>query len=742
MMSDNILNVPFELSKVTNEQFLTAIFGEDLTGVYVTGFKTDPSSEVTPRERSQMWLGNCYEEFAKEYLGRNFNTFFCISTFHRAKDDSRYRRRTNLVNKTHVIMVDDVGPKIKEKDLKLSPSYKLETSPGNSQCGYILRSGEGDNVAVNQLIDALIKYGLNVDTDPGMAGVNRYARLPVGTNNKSAYGEPFNHRLREWHPTLRYSLDDIAEAYGIRLHRSELERLKQQALKQDEDEILRALKKEGLLKGENPAKPGCYDIICPWLDEHTGAEDSGSAYFIPGYLDAALQVVYTDGGFECHHGHCRDRHLTDVVYELNNRGYPVRHPALLRAFSDAHPEDDDWTKQLEVSPRSNRVRTTCLNCEIILANDPATKGAIRYDELRQMIVCVPALPWHKGDHAIRNMDRPDLRSLISQTYAVEFSLQTVWEAVQTLANRNRYDGLSDYLKGLQWDGRERLSTWLVEHAGAEDTPYVRGVSRLTCLGAVARALEPGVKFDYMCILEGTQGIGKSEFLAALVPKEEWYTDLDVDVTNRLKEAVAEIQGRWIVEMGELSAMKRSGIYSFKRFITRRNDNIRLAYRYDVESYPRRCIFIGTTNEAQYLEDLTGNRRFWPVRCSDEFDISGLRRNRNQLWAEAVQAYYDGEQFYPDKAFEKLCMGEQEHRRTKPAWEDPIYRYLEDKDQVTIEEICSELLYLNYSDLRHDQTILIAKLICAQGFKHRRFRIDGKRTWGYRRAVSRGTSFSP
>lgn len=742
-MSDNILNVPFELSKVTNEQFLKTIFNEDLTGVYVTGFRTDPSSEVTPRERSQMWLGNCYEEFPKENLGRDYNTFFCISTFHRAKGDSRYRRRTNLVNRTHCIMVDDVGPKVKESALKLPPSYKLETSPGNFQVGYILRSGEGDNVAVNQLIDQLIKVGLNCDADPGMAGTNRYARLPIGTNNKAAYGEPFNHRLREWHPDRRYSIDDIADAYGLMLKRSEFEELKQRVLKQeDEDEILKALKKEGLLLGENPAKPGCYDITCPWLDEHTGRESSGTAYFTPGYLDKALGTVYTDGGFECHHGHCKNRHLVDVIYELNNRGYPVRHPALIRAFSDAHPEDEDWTKQLEVSARSNRIRPTCLNCEIILANDPVTKGAIRYDELKQMIVCIPALPWHKGDHAIRNMDRPDLRSLISQTYGVEFSLQTVWEAVQTIANRNRYDALAEYLKGLVWDGRERLSAWLVDHAGAEDNAYVRGVSRLTLLGAVGRALEPGVKFDYMLILEGAQGIGKSELLAALVPKDEWYTDLTVDVTNRLKDAVAEIQGKWIVEMGELSAMKRSGIYSFKRFITQRVDNVRLAYRYDPERYPRRCIFVGTTNEENYLEDLTGNRRFWPVRCSnDEFDLVRLKRNREQIWAEAVQAYYDGEQVYPDREFEKLCIKEQDSRRVIHAWEDPIKQYLKDKKDVTLREVCDNALYVDYGNLRDEQSKKLGALVRAQGFKQRTIYRDSEHVSGFTRIVPRGTPLS-
>ena len=194
----------------------------------------------------------------------------------------------------------------------------------------------------------------------------------------------------------------------------------------------------------------------------------------------------------------------------------------------------------------------------------------------------------------------------------------------------RRNVLTDWLDSLEWDGQFRLDNCLSVYCGAENSAVIREAGRCWLLAAVARAYQPGTKFDHVLILEGNQSIGKSTVFRVLA--NSWSDELN---TFSGKEAAEKLDGVWIIEIAELAAMRRSDVETVKKFITTTHDRYRPAYGRHAVDKPRTCVFGGTTNSKDYLPDSTGNRRFWPIHC-EAINISGLRQDRDQLWAEAVE----------------------------------------------------------------------------------------------------------
>lgn len=184
-----------------------------------------------------------------------------------------------------------------------------------------------------------------------------------------------------------------------------------------------------------------------------------------------------------------------------------------------------------------------------------------------------------------------------------------------------------YLQGLKWDGTKRLDTLLSEYLGAEDTAYTRAVMRKSLCAAVGRAVAGGIKYDYMPIFTGPQGIGKSTFLRIL--GKEWFSDSLT--TFEGKEAAELIQGTWINEIGELSAFTKQETQVIKQFLSKTDDIYRAAYGRRTDKYPRRCVFFGTSNDGEFLKDVTGNRRFWPV------DV-GVHPAKKSVWNQLHQRW--------------------------------------------------------------------------------------------------------
>ena len=243
------------------------------------------------------------------------------------------------------------------------------------------------------------------------------------------------------------------------------------------------------------------------------------------------------------------------------------------------------------------------------------------------------------------------------------------------AHQHRFNDVKKYLDSLEWDGVKRLDTLLIDYLGAEDNIYTRAVARKSLAAAVARVMVPGCKYDFMPILAGPQGIGKSTFLRIL--SRDWYSDSLS--TFEGKEAAEVIQGIWINEVGELNGMSKSEINSVKQFLSKTDDVYREAYGRRTGRFPRRCVFFGTTNESEFLRDRTGNRRFWPVDLGahepSKSVFDDLETEVNQIWAEAVIAWKLGERLYLTGKAAEISLEQHEIHRESSSKEGMVIDFV-------------------------------------------------------------------
>jgi putative DNA primase/helicase len=242
--------------------------------------------------------------------------------------------------------------------------------------------------------------------------------------------------------------------------------------------------------------------------------------------------------------------------------------------------------------------------------------------------------------------------------------------VATIAGANTHHPVRAYLAGLEWDGVPRLSLWLTTYLGAYDAPpeYVHAVGRAWLISLVARAMRPGCQVDHLLILEGPQGARKSSALRALVPDPAWFTD-NISALGT-KDSAQDLRGKWLIELSDLSAMKRTEVERIKAAISHPVDHYRPSYGRYSRDFPRQCVFAGTTNEHAYLFDSTGNRRFWCLKIG-RIDLAGLAAVRGQLWAEARHAFDAGEKWHLEPAVELLAATEQAKRREEEPFTGPV-----------------------------------------------------------------------
>ena len=333
-----------------------------------------------------------------------------------------------------------------------------------------------------------------------------------------------------------------------------------------------------------------------------------------------------------------------------------------------------WANRLRLDLSGTPERNEA-NVIIALTSDPAFAGTIAFDEFCQEVVVLRPAPW---DDAETEYPRPwedsdDIRlAEWLQHREVNVAPLVVGRSVGAVAREHRIHPVRAYLDALQWDGTPRLETWTSCYLGAEPTELTHAMGSLWLISAVARIYRPGVKADHMLILEGEQGARKSTALKILAG-EEWFTDELPDLGS--KDAAIHMQGVWIVEIAELDAIGRAEVSRIKAFLTRTTDRFRPPYGRHTVEIKRQCVFAGTVNPDTYLRDETGNRRFWPIRCG-EIDIQALRRDRDQLWAEAMTRFKDGAIWWlEDKELLQAACEEQDKRYQSDAWDGLIDRWL-------------------------------------------------------------------
>lgn len=356
-----------------------------------------------------------------------------------------------------------------------------------------------------------------------------------------------------------------------------------------------------------------------------------------------------------------------------------KHEAAVAAFAEpterARQEDLSWIGHLAVDGNGNYQKTVN-NIIIVLQNDPLLKGKIVTDEFAGRGLILGTLPWNKSEEKRQWIDPDDSGFFwYMETYYGITARDKLDDALAIVGGQNMINDVKRYLKSLKWDGVKRVDTLLSVYLGAEDTAYTRAVMRKSLCAAVARAIEGGVKYDYMPIFTGPQGIGKSTFLAML--GKEWFSDSLTSFEG--KEAAELIQGTWINEVGELTAMSKQETSAVKQFLSKREDIYRAAYGRRTERHPRRCVFFGTSNDREFLKDTTGNRRFWPVDVGVHPAIKSiwndLPEEVDQIWAEAYMYWALGEQLHLTKDIEDMAYEQQESHRETSGKEGLISEYL-------------------------------------------------------------------
>jgi putative DNA primase/helicase len=385
--------------------------------------------------------------------------------------------------------------------------------------------------------------------------------------------------------------------------------------------------------------------------------------------------------------------------------------------------DDDWSHQL-VRERNGSLSRHVVNVSVILRNDPGWKGVVVFDEFSNRVIKRAPPPYGHGRAGEWTSD-DDSRtaSWLAQQYGLMVSSLQVLEGVEMVARESPVHPVREYLQGLKWDGTPRLAHWLIDYAGVEDTEYARAVSTFFLRAMARRVMEPGCKFDYCLVLEGSEGLRKST-LASLLGGP-WFSDTDLDLTH--KDSMSALQGKWLHEFSEMDSVTRAEASKQKSFLSRQVDEFRPVYGRRQISCPRQSVFIGTTNEDEYIKEGQGARRFWPIKVRSEIDINALREIRDQLFAEAMHDCLAGLPCAPDSEMQRTLFRPIQTRRVvQESMIDALHDWVLDpgQDELTkrsanggtfsLADAAARGLHIGYAQLTRDLQTRIGKALHALG----------------------------
>ena len=758
-MSDKIIdfnsNNKVSARRVTNDEFLKAIFRQSWLSAHVNVFYDDPGSLAGDRRSSLIaWAGGHWGNLAGRFT-QGGNQYFCISTFN-PSPDGKDRRRKELFKATHVIVIDDVGKgpsaKVDPNDPRLlQPSYKLETSPGNEQWGYILGFPETDRHRVEALLNGMVAAKLCIDgSDPGMKGVTRLVRLPQGTNNKQKYiealGAPFQCKLNHWEPERLFAIEQLAERFSVDLTAAGAGAREVPSVDDPGHPSLAAYAEAFGINFK--IAPGKYDVVCPNVDHHTGGMISGN--------DGTAIWTHEDGklGFLCHHGSCTDGdhpiNSDDVMrllyahrpslpgeiqnYKLKGSGLVPLMPAESQgkvppirggvtvdhdtgAVENAGPDRDDLhLRCMSLSSASDMedIRAVLLDVaqimspmerddyidtiraqthkkiaslrselsDIIKRNRRANsvdgsepnwihvtesltpKTTIenfyalmehysirsRYNEMTKSIeVHIPGEDFHED--TAKNAQILRIESLMIQ-YGMNHKQAVGW--CNFAAQRDTYHPLREYLDRVGvWDGQDRIQllaeTLRVPH-GKENlrntllkrwlVSVVAAALRDTTLDALdTKESQPAPRG--VLTLQGEQYMGKTRWFRRIIPKTMFKEGLQLGDD---KDSIKQATNCLVVEVGEADTTTKKDVGKVKAFISKDYDEIRVPWDKAESRWPRRTVFAGTVNPANFLTDTTGNSRWWVVPVL-EIDFMALDFiNIPQLWLQVEQMWLAGEPY--------------------------------------------------------------------------------------------------
>lgn len=389
---------------------------------------------------------------------------------------------------------------------------------------------------------------------------------------------------------------------------------------------------------------------------------------------------------------------------INNAVTPNRKECVAKRYTPAEVKEllsYSVSQDKDGNIKSKKIIQSVRNNEIILENDCRFTGRLRFNEFSRQDYLIGNVPWDDTDNyrAWNSHDDSALFSIIQSDYGIS-NRADYFDAIKNVSMQRKFHPIKDILDSLEWDGKEHIRNLLPDYLGAEDTDYTYEIMKLFMLGAVSRIYQPGCKFDYTMILQGAQGLGKSTFLQMLALSSEWFTD-SLDSLDSDKAAQA-LTGAWIIEFGELKALARTagGVDSVKRFLTATQDKYRMPYERRCDIFLRQCVFTGTTNKSDFLQDETGNRRFLIVEVGvnkptkNLFDLSAMDEIK-QAWAEVLHIYKTEKPklVLPD-SFRKEAEQLQANCTTDDGKIGIIEKFLEGKQRTCALEIWQEALQEN------------------------------------------------
>lgn len=356
-----------------------------------------------------------------------------------------------------------------------------------------------------------------------------------------------------------------------------------------------------------------------------------------------------------------------------------------------------------------------------LRHEPTLASCFAHDDMLNDAVVIKELPAALGAPAldgplprpISEADITRLQEWLQRNGLSRIGRDMVYHAIEKRALENRFHPVRDYLRGLVWDGTKRAEKWLTYYLGAEPTAYTAAIGKMFLVGMVARVMRPGCQYDYMLVIEGPQGTGKST--ACRILGGSYFSNNLPDLKDG-RLTGQHLRGKWIVAIEELAGMNRAETDAIKAFLTRTEERYRPPYAAKEVVEPRQCVLVGTTNRSAYLRDETGGRRFWPV-LTGSIDAQALAHDRDQLLAEAVNLFDNGAQWWPDAAFEaEHIKPEQDARFETDAWEDIIKEHLALRTRTTVADAAKLALGLETGRIGTAEQRRIRAILLRLGWK--------------------------
>lgn len=473
---------------------------------------------------------------------------------------------------------------------------------------------------------------------------------------------------------------------------------------------------------------GALHIACPWIDEHSsGSAGDGSTSYFP-----AGTRGYEQGHFKCLHAHCSSRSDGDFLIAL---GYE---PDVSDQFEVITTQES--SVQSEPLPSLSRDKlgrplATVGNVLAILRRSDVTGMQIGFDLFRDEIMWTA--PGVMGWQAFKDVDYTVLRERM-EGRGLSFKpigRDLIRDAVAKVAHENQFDSAQLWLESKQWDGVERIKTFLPRYFGVEDSEYHSAVSLYLWTALAGRVLEPGCKADMVPVLIGQQGLRKSSAVAAMSPSLECFTELSL--AERDADLSRKMRGVLVAEIGELRGLSSRDLEWIKSFITSTHERWTPKYKEFETVFPRRLVFVATTNQDEFLADQTGNRRWLPVRVS-RADVEGLVQDRDQLWAEAASLFISLGVCWSDA--EVLAREVHADHMISDPWVDKIVEWLELedidgskpvlRDFIQISEVLRSALGHDVKNCTKRDEMRVAACLQSLGYEKKSKRVSGKtmRVW--------------